>query len=48
LLAHLIGEIIGIDCGLGFDTGRGQLLEDAVKTIVRRRCGTSNIPVAAP
>jgi hypothetical protein len=48
LLAHLVGDIVGIDRWLGVDAKRSQFLEDTVKAVVLRRCGASCLAVTPP
>src|SRR5215472_7728717 len=48
LLAHLIREVLVIDGRLGTDADRGELFEDAVEAVVRRRRGLPRFEIATP
>ncbi len=48
LLAHLVGDVLVVDRGLGIDAERRQLFEDAVKAIVLRGCGAPCLAITAP
>ena len=48
LLAHLVGEFLVIDRGLGVDAGRLQFFEDAMEAVVLRRCVAPGLRIAAP
>src|SRR6266446_3266932 len=48
LLAHLLGDVVGINRRLGMNAKRRQLFEHAVKAIVLRGCGSPYLAIAAP
>jgi hypothetical protein len=48
LLAHLVGEVVGINRRLGMNAKCRQLFKDAVKAIVLRSCGSPALAIAAP
>src|ERR1700757_2797981 len=48
LSAHLVCEVLVIDGRLGMDADRGELFENAVKSIAHRRRITARFAIATP